>query len=415
MTTIAFVAQPWARILPPSESVALATREVARRVAREFPVVVYARGAGETVEVERQDGVEYRLVPAELDWRAMKAATPVRLLTTTRRPFFAGRFFHPVYFRAVARDLAKLRPAVVQVDNFSQLLPVLRRAAPESRRVLQMHCDWLADLSRPMIARRLRSADLVLGCSDHVTNRIRVRFPELAERVQTRVHGVDVDRFRPVGDRPTGRLFFAGRVAPDKGLHVLADAFRELRPRFPDLELELVGPEAPVAREMQVALSSDPLVRALDAFYGRSYVEALRERLGEDAAAVRFSGRLEVDEMPARYRTATIGVQPSFEEAFGLPVVEAMATSLPVVATRVGGLPEIVVDGVTGLLVPAGDALALAAAIERLLADPELAGRMGAAGRRRAVERYSWDVVAEQALGHYRRLIEATLSGSRWR
>jgi glycosyltransferase involved in cell wall biosynthesis len=204
-------------------------------------------------------------------------------------------------------------------------------------------------------------------------------------------------------------------VAPDKGLHVLADAFRELRPRFPDLELELVGPEAPVAREMQLALSSDPLVRALDVFYGRSYVEALRERLGEDAAAVRFSGRLEVDEMPARYRTAIIGVQPSFEEAFGLPVVEAMATGLPVVATRVGGLPEIVVDGVNGLLVPAGDAPALGAAIERLLADPELARRMGAAGRRRAVERYSWDVVAEEALGHYRRLIEATLSGSRWR
>jgi glycosyltransferase involved in cell wall biosynthesis len=415
MTTIAFVAQPWARMLPPSESVAIGTRELARRVARELPVVVYTRGAGQSIEVERDEGVEYRLVPAELDWRAMKAATPMRLLATSRRPFFASAFFHPVYFRAVARDVARLGPAVVHVHNFSQLLPTLRRAAPGSRRVLQMHCDWLADLSRPMIARRLRSADLVLGCSDHVTNRIRARFPELAQRVHTRVNGVDVDHFRPVGERPPRRLFFSGRIAPDKGLHVLADAFRALRPRFPDLELELVGPEAPVAREMQVALSDDPLVQGLDVFYGRSYVEALREQLGGDVAAVRFAGRVEADDMPARYGNATIVVQPSLEEGFGLPVVEAMASGLPVVASRVGGIPEIVVDGVTGLLVPAGDPAALAVAIERLLADPELAQRMGAAGRERVVERYSWDVVAEQALGHYRRLIEATLRGSRWR
>jgi glycosyltransferase involved in cell wall biosynthesis len=415
MTTIAFVAQPWARMLPPSESVALGTREVAQRVARELRAVVYTRGAGKSVDVERAGGVEYRFVPAELDWRAMKAATPLRLLATARRPFFAGPFFHPVYFHAVARDVKKLGPAVVQVENFSQLLPMLRRAAPESRRVLQMHCDWLADLSRPMIARRLRSADLVLGCSDHVTNRIRARFPELAERVQTQVNGVDVDHFRPLVDPPARRLLFAGRVAPDKGLHILADAFRELRRRFPDLDLELIGPEAPVAREMQVALSSDPLVQGLDVFYGRSYVEVVRERLGEDAAAVRFSGQVEADDMPARYATATVVVMPSFEEAFGLPVVEAMASGLPVVATRVGGMPEIVVDGVTGLLVRAGDAPALAGAVERLLADPELARRMGAAGRERAVARYSWEVVADQALGHYRRLIEATLPGSRWR
>jgi glycosyltransferase involved in cell wall biosynthesis len=229
------------------------------------------------------------------------------------------------------------------------------------------------------------------------------------------VNGVDVDRFRPVAERPARRLFFAGRVAPDKGLHVLADAFRELRRRFPDLELELVGPEAPVAHEMQVALSSDPLVRGLDAFYGRSYVAALRERLGEDVAAVRFSGRVEADDMPARYTAATIAVMPSLEEAFGLPVVEAMASGLPVVGSRVGGIQEIVADGVTGLLVPAGDAGALAGAIEQLLADPDRAHRLGAAGRERAVERYSWDAVAEQSLGHYRRLIEATLPASRWR
>ena len=403
--TVAFVAQPWARMLPPSESVAIGTREIARRLASELRVIVYARGGRTDVEVEQEDGVEYRLVPAELDWRAMKALAPLRRLSPARRPFFASSLFHPVYFRAVARDLARLRPALVHVHNFSQLLPLARRASPGSRRVLHMHCDWLADLSRTMMARRLESADLVLGCSDHVARRIRARFPSAATRVETRLDGVDVDRFQPVVDPPPRKLLFTGRVAPDKGVHVLCDAFRELRVRFPDVELELVGPEALVPREMQVALSNDPLVRALDVFYGRSYVEELRQRLGEDAGAVRISGLVPADRMPERYATATIAVLPSFEEAFGLPIVEAMATGLPVVATRVGGIPDIVVDGRTGLLVPPGDARELAAALGRLLDDPALARQLGIAGRERVVELYSWDVLAERTLELYRRLL----------
>ena len=406
--TIAFVAQPWARMLPPSESVAIGTREVARRLAGEAHVVVYARGAGQEVEIHREDGVEFRLVPAELDWRLMKAATPFRLLCTARRPFFASRLFHPVYFREVARDLVRLEPTIVHVHNFSQLLPAIRRASPGTRRVLQMHCDWLSDLARPIVARRLRFADLVLGCSEHVTNRIRARFPEFADRVRTRLNGVDVDRFRPVGTPPQRKLFFAGRLAPDKGVHDLCDAFRELRPRFPGLELELVGPEAPVAREMQLDLSHDPKMRGLEIFYGRSYLAALRERLGEDADAVTFSGASPAAEMPRRYESATVAILPSLEEAFGLPLVEAMATGLPTVATRVGGMPEIVVDGVTGFVSPPADPSALADAIGRILSDPELGRRLGAAGRTRAVECYSWDVIAADTLALHRALLDGT-------
>jgi glycosyltransferase involved in cell wall biosynthesis len=402
--TVAFVSQPWARLLPPSESVAIGTREVAQRLAGELRVVVYARGQGREVEVEHEDGVEYRLVPAERDWRAMKAATPARLLATRRRPFFAGPFFHPVYFRAVVQDVARLRPALVNVHNFSQLLRPLRRAAPGSRRVLQMHCDWLAGLSRPMLARRLEAADLVLGCSDHVTRGIRARFPDV--RAETRYNGVDVERFRPAASRPAGTVVFAGRLGPDKGVHVLCDAFRLVRRRLPDARLELVGPEAPVPREMQVALSDDPLVQELESFYGRSYVAALRERLGDDVEAVTFRGAMAAADMPAAYARGAVGVLPSLEEAFGLPLVEAMASGLPTVATRVGGMPELVVHGVTGLLVPPADADALADALARLLEDAPQAERLGAAGRVRAVERFSWDVIAEQTLALFRPLLD---------
>src|SRR4051812_34578061 len=78
--TVAFVEQPWARALPPSESVAIGIREVARRVAPHARVVVFARSGTDAAETREEQGVEYRLVAAELDWRAMKAATPVRRL-----------------------------------------------------------------------------------------------------------------------------------------------------------------------------------------------------------------------------------------------------------------------------------------------------------------------------------------------
>jgi glycosyltransferase involved in cell wall biosynthesis len=409
--TVAFVEQPWAAALPPSESVAIGVREVARRVVRNGTrVVVFARGGVDRVEARDEDGVEYRLVPAELDWRAMRLATPVRWLATTRRPFFSTRFFHPAYFRAVTREVRALRPDIVHVHNFSQALGPLRRASPSSRLLLQMHCDWLAALSRSMVARRLRSADLVTGCSDFVTERIRARFPELGDRVVTRLNGVDVERFRPAAARPPRTIFFAGRIAPDKGVHVLCDAFRAVRRRFPDAELVLVGPEAPVPRDMLVALSDDPLVRGLDVFYGssgRSFIEQLHERLGDDAGAVRFVGKVPPDELPARYGDATVAVLPSLEEAFGLPLVEAMAAGLPTVASRVGGMQEIAVEGETGFLVPPGDAGALAEALERVLADAELAGRLGEAGRARAVERYSWDVITDATIALHRRLLGA--------
>ena len=404
--TVAFVSQPWARALPPSESVAIWTREVARRLSSEVDVVVYGRGGRRALEIEREDGVQYRLVPAELDWRAMKLAAPLRRLRQPGRPFFAGYFFHPAYLAAVARDVARLRPAVVHVHNFSQFLPVLRRAWPSGRRVLHMHCEWLSQLAPSMIARRLGAADLVVGCSEHVAGRIRARFPAGAQRCQVVPNGVDVGRFTPVTEPPRGRLLFSGRVAPDKGVHVLCDAFRALRAQFPEVELELVGPEAPVAPEMQAALSDDPLVRGLDRFDGQGYVGALRELLGVDLAAVRFAGPLPFDDMPRRYSAATMVVNPSLEEAFGMALVEAMAAGLPTVATSVGGMPEVVADGVTGLLVPPNDSAALAGALGRLLGEPELARRLGAAGRERAVQRFSWDAVAATTVSLYQQLLD---------
>jgi D-inositol-3-phosphate glycosyltransferase len=106
-------------------------------------------------------------------------------------------------------------------------------------------------------------------------------------------------------------------------------------------------------------------------------------------------------ELPGYFDRAAVVVCPSRREGYGVVARQAMAHGRPVVATAVGGLAEAVVDGETGLLVPAGDMAALRAALGRLLGDAELRARLGAAGRERVRERYSRDVAAAATLAAY--------------
>jgi glycosyltransferase involved in cell wall biosynthesis len=118
-------------------------------------------------------------------------------------------------------------------------------------------------------------------------------------------------------------------------------------------------------------------------------------------------GFLPKDEVAARYDRAAVVVVPSRREGFGLVCAEAMAHARPVVATAVGGLAELVADGETGLLVPPGDAKALRAAIDTLLADKELRRRFGEAGRERVRELCGWDRIVERTIAAYEDALRA--------
>jgi glycosyltransferase involved in cell wall biosynthesis len=107
------------------------------------------------------------------------------------------------------------------------------------------------------------------------------------------------------------------------------------------------------------------------------------------------------DELQALYARAAVVACPSRREGFGVACLEAMAHARPVVATSVGGLRDLVVDGHTGLVVPPRDPEALRAALRRLLGDSELRRRFGKAGRQRAQERFSWGAVTDATLEAY--------------
>lgn len=126
----------------------------------------------------------------------------------------------------------------------------------------------------------------------------------------------------------------------------------------------------------------------------------------EDLGGVNYVGLVPLAEIPEYYARASIFCMPTRLEPFGNVFVEAMWHQLPIVATRVGALPDIVEDGMNGFLVPPGDASALADRLSELLDDPERCARMGAASRGRAAGRYDWPLVAQDM----RARIEATLA-----
>jgi glycosyltransferase involved in cell wall biosynthesis len=326
-----------------------------------------------------------------------------------RRPLFASGLYYLGYALQVANDLGDRACDVVHVQNFSQFVPVIRALNPGVRIVLHAHCEWLTQLDRRMIERRLRQADLVVGCSEYITRKIRQRFPQFADRCQTVSNGVDVGRFfgrnghAAPGEGGDKRLLFVGRISPEKGVHVLLDAFQKVVERCPRARLEVVGPQGAAPIEFIVGLADDPRVSGLASFYQGDYFSRLRGRLSSDALGrVSFKGHVAHSRLSDHYRNADVLINPSLSEAFGMSLVEAMAAGVPVVATRVGGVPEVVEDGKTGLLVEPGDASALAGAILRLLTDDGLRRSMGEAARRRAVERYSWEAVADRLWHHYK-------------
>jgi glycosyltransferase involved in cell wall biosynthesis len=265
-----------------------------------------------------------------------------------------------------------------------------------------MHCDWLLQFDRRLIAPRIALADVIIGVSDYVTNGIRRAFPEFEDRCVTVFNGTDVHEITPRGEPPDGdsqSVVFVGRVSPEKGVHVLINAFEQVANHCPNAHLEIIGPEHMAPQGFIVTLSGDPTIGRLSRFYdGRSYSKRLYEQVRERLEGrVILLGYLPRDQLIKHLRQANLFVQPSIaSEMFGMAVADAMAAALPVVATNVCGLPELVANGETGLLVPPDNADELAEAILHLLNDPSLSERMGRAGRSRVERRFSWEAAVDR-------------------
>jgi phosphatidylinositol alpha-mannosyltransferase len=191
---------------------------------------------------------------------------------------------------------------------------------------------------------------------------------------------VDIDLFgtaEPAAGLPPGRgVLWIGRLDPQKGFPVAVRAFERLAGELSDVSLVVVG-DGP---DREAAGSLPP---------------GLRQRL-------RMVGTVPHTELPKYLSAADAFVAPALgQESFGMVLIEALAAGVPVVASDIAGYREVVRDGVEGLLVPAGDSQALAAALHRVLTDGQLAQRLREAGRARALQ-FSWASVVDRIEAVYK-------------
>jgi len=248
----------------------------------------------------------------------------------------------------------------------------------------------LAPLLRAAEWTTLRDSDRILAVShfmEHELHGLRVPAP----KISVVYNGVRVDRYRP--DAPGRRalaegasgpvVLYAGRPTLVKGVGVLIDAIPLVLREVPSAQFSFIG-----SSRTQFA----DLTRGRELPW--SHIHVL--------------GRLPLDDLPGAYASADVAVAPTFQDNVPFWVMEAMASEVPVVATRVGGIPEVIADGKNGTLVEPGSPSSLARALVELLRDADRRGTLGRAARTSVVERFTWGRTANDTLEVYR----STLAGA---
>lgn len=232
----------------------------------------------------------------------------------------------------------------------------------------------------------LRRFDKIIGVSE-VPSNILTRSRVASNKIATIPNGVDVERFdlaapslrKEFAPDDAVLVGFVGRLVPDKGGEILLCAAQQVLAVRPTIKFVFVG-EGPSRKRWEA------LARQLDIEKQVVFVGARRD-------------------MPGVYSSLDVVVLPSFIESAPMCLLEAMATGKPVIATRVGAVPQLLTSDQIGFLVEPGDVDALSAAILRVLEDHELALRLGKNGRQHVIQKFSVETMARSYLFHYKQVL----------
>lgn len=298
-----------------------------------------------------------------------------------------------LYLTSLLRHLRKWHPDRIDVHNRPLLAYQLKSRLPMAKVFLTFHSTTFFSASYQSAAGMrclLDKVDRIIVNSEFLHKELRRRFPSLQTPVSVNPLGVSLEDFTPrwtspgeylrqarladLGWRQRKIILFIGRLLPSKGVHHLLKALPAVLQQEKDAMLVIVG----------------------GAYYGinreSQYVRRLKrmaESLGDRVAFLPYAPYPSVADW---YNLADLVVVPSGEEeAFGLVNVEAMASAVPIVASRAGGIPEVVIDGESGMLLPpASMPKDLAKGIVALLGSEEMRKKMGRAGRELARRRFRW-------------------------
>lgn len=271
----------------------------------------------------------------------------------------------------------------------------LSKWAPGAATVFTNHTSMFLEALEqgkgPLLWEQIRHADRFLAPSAQLAE-LTVAIGAAPERVENIPNGVDTEEFQPrEGSAARGEWGFtpeqvlvlaARRLVKKNGMEYLLQAAPEFLATSPQARLVIAGDGPEEEALIQLAAT------------------------GGVADRVHFLGNIARERLPDLVAMADIAVLPSLKEATSIAGLEAMASGKPLVGTAVGGIPEIIRDGETGLLVPPADASALAQALARLIRDEALRLRLGQAGRARAVAEFAWPVIAARTAEAYARAQE---------
>ena len=340
---------------------------------------------------------------AHMDPRLRKSVEPLAVnLAMLGEPIDADLVHCHTWYSMAAGLWAKILYGIPLVVTTHSLEPLRPWKEEQLGRGYQLS-SWIERTA-------IDAADRVIAVSEMTRREVLECYQKETDRVSVVHNGIDLARFQkhdPANvlaaygvDPSKPYILFVGRITRQKGIIHLVRALRHLRTTVP-VVLLAGAPDTPeIGREMESAVRE---------------VQAVRPSIHWIAEMV------PVDKLVSFYSGAALFVCPSVYEPFGIINLEAMACSVPVVATRVGGIPEAVADGETGVLVPIEQekppsfeprdpekfSRDLAAAVDRLMADPDARQRMGEAGRRRVEKSFSWESIAQRTLAVYEEVVES--------
>jgi spore coat protein SA len=310
------------------------------------------------------------------------------------------------YRDAALTWLERQKPDLIQVENRPKLVRYIKNRCPQSKVWLSLHSiTFLSSkhISKAALRLSLLAADRIIVNSRFLREEVCRKFPNVRSKISINHLGVDVKAFEsqwePAGMRRreadkkrhglAGRsiVVFAGRLLPIKGVHHLLQAWPAVIKRHPRALLLVIG----------------------SAYYGSKrltpYVRGLHKKGRTMRKHIRFLSYCPYSEMPRYLAMADMVVVPSGKkEAFGLVNVEAMSAGAPLIASRVGGMKEIIRDGINGYFVAPGRLKkGLSRSIHALLASAEKRRRMGESGAKLARRAFTWQHTADRQLALYRR------------
>jgi N-acetyl-alpha-D-glucosaminyl L-malate synthase BshA len=234
-------------------------------------------------------------------------------------------------------------------------------------------------------------ADKIIAVSNYTAKNIAEEYDVPRRKMEVIPNGVDINRFNPkingketkerLGIKHDPVILFVGILNFHKGVEYLIKSFSKVIRAVPNAKLVIAG-DGPQ----------------------RDYIIKLIDNLNLKKS-VKMIGKVRDDDLLRVYAASDVLVLPSLMEGFGMVLIEAMACGKPCVASRAGGVEDVIVDGETGFIVPPADSDSLYQAIHDILIDDMLSKKFGVAGRKRVEENFTWDHIARRTLGVYEKML----------